>query len=107
MAANGLEFLNQKYKTAEQIRDEYPKIQEQYAAGRFPEEIAHHYPALKLPDVYLVVGYYLQNRAEVDSYVQRQQRQADEARHEYETAYPNDPLRERLLAQLVERRKRA
>jgi hypothetical protein len=41
MAANHLEFLNQKYKTAEQIRDEYPKIQEHYAHARFPEEIAH------------------------------------------------------------------
>jgi len=41
MATNHLEFLNQKYKTAEQIRDEYPKIQEQYASARFPEEIAH------------------------------------------------------------------
>ena len=41
MAANQLEFLNQKYKTAEQIRDEYPKIQEKYATARFPEEIAH------------------------------------------------------------------
>jgi len=41
MSGNHLEFLNQKYKTAEQIRDEYPKIQEQYVSGRFPEEIAH------------------------------------------------------------------
>jgi len=41
MAANQLEFLNQKYKTAEQIRDEYPKIQEKYASARFPEEVAH------------------------------------------------------------------
>src|SRR5215217_2020433 len=41
MATNHLEFLNQKYKTAEQIRDEYPKIQEHYASARFPEEIAH------------------------------------------------------------------
>lgn len=40
MAANDLEFLNQKYKTAEQIREEYPKIQAQYANSRFPEEIA-------------------------------------------------------------------
>jgi hypothetical protein len=41
LAANQLEFLNQKYKTAEQIRAEYPKIQEKYASARFPEEIAH------------------------------------------------------------------
>ena len=51
MAANGLEFLNQKYKTAEQIRDEYPRIQEQYAAGRFPDEIAH-----QLRDILREVG---------------------------------------------------
>ena len=41
MAANDLEFLNQKYKTAEQIRADYPKIREKYADARFPEEIAH------------------------------------------------------------------
>lgn len=39
-AVNKLEYLSQKYKTADQIRDEYPKIQEQYAAARFPEEVA-------------------------------------------------------------------
>lgn len=39
-AVNKLEFLSQKYKTAEQIRDEYPKVQEQYARARFPEEVA-------------------------------------------------------------------
>lgn len=41
MAANELEFLNQKYKPADQIRDEYPKIQGKYSSARFPEEIAH------------------------------------------------------------------
>ena len=41
LAANHLEFLNQKYKTAEQIRADYPMIQEKYVSGRFPEEIAH------------------------------------------------------------------
>ncbi|MGE5375200.1 MAG: PEP/pyruvate-binding domain-containing protein, partial [Bacteroidota bacterium] len=39
MAANQVEFLNQKYKTAEQIRDDYPRILEQYSQGRFPEDI--------------------------------------------------------------------
>jgi hypothetical protein len=41
LAANELEVLNQKYKTAEQIRDDYPKIQEKYVHARFPEEVAH------------------------------------------------------------------
>src|SRR5512147_1096206 len=39
-AVNKLQYLSQKYKTAEQIREEYPQIQEQYARSRFPEEIA-------------------------------------------------------------------
>ena len=38
-ALNQLEH-NQKYKTAEQIRAEYPAIQEQHLQARFPEEIA-------------------------------------------------------------------
>ena len=41
LAGNHLEFLNQKYKTAEQIRDDYPTIQEKYTSARFPEEVAH------------------------------------------------------------------
>ncbi len=40
MAINQVEFLNQKYKSAEQIRAEYPKIQDQYTHARFPEDIA-------------------------------------------------------------------
>jgi hypothetical protein len=39
MAANQVEFLNQKYKTADQIREEYPRVQEEYARGRFPEDV--------------------------------------------------------------------
>src|SRR5215213_9819942 len=41
MAANQVEYLNQKYKTAEQIREDYPKVEEKYARGRFPEQVAH------------------------------------------------------------------
>lgn len=40
LALNDLEYVNQKYKSEEQIRQEYPSIQEKYACGRFPEEIA-------------------------------------------------------------------
>jgi hypothetical protein len=35
-----VDFVAQKYKSAEQIRAEYPEIQEKYARARFPEEIA-------------------------------------------------------------------
>lgn len=75
--------------------------------GASPEEIAHHYSALRLSDVYLVVGYYLQNKAEVDAYVQRQRQLADEARREYEANQSEDPLRKQLLARLDEQRRQA
>jgi pyruvate phosphate dikinase-like enzyme len=40
MAMNGLMHWNtQKYKTEEQIRTEYPQIQEQFRAGVFPPEV--------------------------------------------------------------------
>lgn len=39
-ALNGLdEFINQKYKTQEQIQADYPHIRQAYARGRFPEEV--------------------------------------------------------------------
>ena len=98
--------------------------------GASPEEIAHHYTALNLSEVYLVIGYYLQNclccqsrnnsqnnypkriynlqnRAEVDSYVRKQRQLADEGRRAYEADHPHDPLRERLLARLEEQRRQA
>jgi uncharacterized protein (DUF433 family) len=68
--------------------------------GASPEEIVHHYPALDLADAYLVVGYYLQNREEIDAYVQEQRDLAREARREYEAKHPNDPLREKLRSRL-------
>ncbi len=39
-AINGLEeFINQKYKTQEEIEADYPHIQEACAGGRFPEKV--------------------------------------------------------------------
>jgi hypothetical protein len=37
LALNGLEYLNQKYKTPEQITEDYPTIITAYTQGRFPE----------------------------------------------------------------------
>jgi uncharacterized protein (DUF433 family) len=71
-----------------------------FRQGNSPEEIVHHYPALTLSDVYLVLGYYLQHRDEVDEYVQQQRVLAEQARQNYEAHYPQDPLREKLLARL-------
>jgi uncharacterized protein (DUF433 family) len=73
--------------------------------GASPEEIVHHYPALKLSDTYLVIGYYLEHRDEVDEYVRQQRDLAAQARNEYETLHPQDPLRAKLLAKLAQSKK--
>jgi hypothetical protein len=41
-ALNELEFINQKYKTPEQIRAEHPAVREAHLRARFPEEVAEH-----------------------------------------------------------------
>jgi hypothetical protein len=42
MAMNGLmHWNNQKYKSEEQIRNDYPLLREQFLAGKFPPEIRH------------------------------------------------------------------
>ena len=46
MAVNNVEFIAQKYKSAEQIRAEFPAIQARYAHSRFPEEIADQLRAI-------------------------------------------------------------
>jgi len=40
LALNRVEYVNQKYKTVEQITAEYLPIRAEYEQGRFPEEIA-------------------------------------------------------------------
>lgn len=64
--------------------------------GATAEEIVQQYPALLLSDVYLVIGYYLQNRAEVDAYIHKQRREAEQVRQENETRFDPVGVRERL-----------
>jgi hypothetical protein len=45
ISLNSLEY-NQKYKTSDQIRAEYPVIRAEYEKGRFPEEVAERLRAI-------------------------------------------------------------
>jgi len=45
ISLNNLEY-NQKYKTADQIRAEFPLIRSEYEKGRFPEEVAERLRAI-------------------------------------------------------------
>lgn len=64
--------------------------------GHSAEAIGEQYPALTLEEVYGAITYYLANRAEVDPYLERQDKVWEEQRRRAEQT-PN-PLRERLRA---------
>jgi uncharacterized protein (DUF433 family) len=66
--------------------------------GATPEEIAQDFPTLDLAAVYSVIGYYLQNRAEVKEYLERRRVQREDLKAEVESRFNPHGLRERLLA---------
>ncbi len=75
-----------------------------FRRGETPETIVDQFPTLALPDVYLVVGYYLQNRDMVDDYIRQRETEAEEQRREFEKRFPPKTLtREMLLARLAEK----
>jgi hypothetical protein len=63
-----------------------------FNAGAAPED------SLRLEDVYLVVGYYLRHRAEVDAYLTERRRRGEDRPAEAEARLPWSEARERLLA---------
>ncbi len=66
--------------------------------GATPEEIAQAFTTLDLAAIYSVLGYYLQNRAEVEKYLEQRKVQREELRKELESQFNPHGLRERLLA---------
>lgn len=48
-----------------------------YYMGETPEGIVDSYPSLTTAEVYAVIGYYLANREEIDTYVRQRDQQAD------------------------------
>src|ERR1043166_66094 len=66
--------------------------------GATPEEIAQAYPTLDLAAIYSVIGYYLQNRAEVEQYLEQRKVTREELKKEVESRFNSEGLRERLLA---------
>jgi uncharacterized protein (DUF433 family) len=69
-----------------------------FKEGASAEEIVTQYPVLHLADVYAVIGYYLQQQSEVDTYLARREREADEVRARSEARFDQSGIRERLLA---------
>jgi uncharacterized protein (DUF433 family) len=66
--------------------------------GATPEEIVLQYPTLNLKDVYAVVSYYLQNRDEVEKYLDERRAARQELKKELEARFDPRGIRERLMA---------
>ena len=69
-----------------------------FTEGATAEEIAQQYPSVRLADIYSVIGYYLRRHDEIESYLKRRRKQADEARQQNEARFDPAGIRERLLA---------
>ncbi len=69
-----------------------------FLEGATSEEIVDQYPSLQLSDVYLVIGYYLRHKVEVDAYLLERQDRAAKVRQEAETRFNPVGIRDRLLA---------
>lgn len=66
--------------------------------GATAEEIAQQYPSLSLPDIYSVIGYYLNQRGKVNRYLQRREKLAAKVKQQNESRFNPDGVRDRLLA---------
>ena len=69
-----------------------------FLEGCTPEEIAEQYPSLQIADIYLVIGYYLRHKSEIDAYLAERQRQSALIRQEVEKRFNPVGIRDRLLA---------
>jgi uncharacterized protein (DUF433 family) len=78
-----------------------------FEQGEAPEEIVSAFPTLQLADVYLVIGYYLRHRQQVDAYLAIRRRQADELRVKIESDPAQRAFREGLRERLLARQAKA
>ncbi len=68
-----------------------------FKLGASAEEIAEHYPSVRLCDVHSVIGYYLRRQDEVEEYLTARASDAERLRMEIERRFPPGGIRERLL----------
>lgn len=71
--------------------------------GSTPEEIYQQYPTVELADIYRTIGYYLNNKDEIDSYLLERNQQRQQLRVENEKRFPTADIRQRLLERKQQR----
>ncbi len=69
-----------------------------FIEGVTPEEMVQQFPSLKVADVYVVNGYYLRCRPNVEAYVRQRREQAGDVRAQNESRFDPLGVRDRLSA---------
>ncbi len=71
-----------------------------FLEGATPEEICQDFSALSLAQVYATIAYYLNNREQVDDYLQEERRASENLRRELKARHRDflKDLRQRLIA---------
>ena len=69
--------------------------------GASAEEIVCRYPALNLADVYAVIGYYLKNQSETESYLLQRQNIADQVYQKNQDRCDTSDIRKRLISRKI------
>ncbi|MAT99934.1 MAG: hypothetical protein CL608_22570 [Anaerolineaceae bacterium] len=69
-----------------------------YLNGESAEEIVDSFDLLKLADVYAIISYYLDRQEEINTYLQKRQKEADLLQEKIEARFPSSNIRQRLLA---------
>lgn len=69
-----------------------------FTTGATPEEILQQYTTLDLADIYAVIAYYLQHRAEVEAYLRNREAERKQMQRTNEARFDPAGLRDRLLA---------
>ena len=69
-----------------------------FTRGATAEEITQQYPSLSLSDVYATISYYLQNREEVEKYLEKRRKHAQAVKRENQERFDQTGIRERLMA---------
>ena len=69
-----------------------------FKRGATAEEIAQQYPTVELSDVYSVLGYYLDQREEIEAYLGERSAKSEAIRSEIESRFDPDGIRDRLVS---------
>jgi len=80
-----------------------------YHQGDSPEDIHKAFDVLPIDDIYTVLSYYMDKRAEVDFYIAQREREAEQIREKIESTYSAEQheRHQRLLQRIEAKRKQS